>query len=108
MADFRAITTVSSGIVRVLEDARPLTGLPSFDVALALPKHFPPPDPQVTKVMLYLYRVEISPARRHLPPRVQPDGKRRRPPLAIDLHYLLTPCATSPQTQQWLLGWCIR
>ena len=108
MGDFRAIMAVGSALVRVLEDARPLTGLPTFDVALGQPKDFPAPDPQITKVVLYLYRVEVSPSRRHLPPRILPDGRRRRPPLAIDLHYLLTPCAISAQIQQQLLGWCIR
>lgn len=108
MGDFRAIMAVSSAIARVLEDARAITGLQPFDVALGQPKDFPAPDPQVTKVLLYLYRIEVSPSKRHLAPRIQADGRRRRPALALDLHYLLTPCSANAQIQQQLLGWCLR
>jgi hypothetical protein len=108
MADFRAITAVGSAIVRVLEDARPASGVSNVEVLLGQAKDFPAPDSATTKMLVYLYRVEVSPSRRHLPPRILPDGRRRRPPLAIDLHYLLTPCASSAQVQQRLLGWCMR
>jgi hypothetical protein len=37
-----------------------------------------------------------------------PDGRKLRPPMAIDLHYLLAPCADSTEFQQRLLGWGMR
>ena len=47
-------------------------------------------------------------ARRTLPPKIGVDGKKYRPPLPLDLHYMLTPWAKKAETQQLLLAWMMR
>jgi hypothetical protein len=59
-------------------------------------------------ISLYLYRVSTNTTRRNLPPRIDPDGRRFRPPLPIDLHYLVVPWAITAEKQQSLLGWSMR
>src|SRR5262249_18101094 len=58
-------------------------------------------------VSLYLYRLGMS-SRRNLPPRTGPSGLKLRPAFPIDLYYLLTAWAQTPEMQQRLLGWAIR
>ena len=64
--------------------------------------------PIVEGVSLFLYRITISTSRRNLPPRTDPDGTRYRPPLPVDLHYLLSVWAKTPEKQHRLLGWSMR
>ena len=65
-------------------------------------------NPMDEGISLYLYRVAVNGARRNMPPVTGPDGRRYRPPIALDLHYLLSAWARSPAKQQRLLGWAIR
>jgi hypothetical protein len=58
-------------------------------------------------VSLYLYRVTVS-ANRNLPPQLGPDGVRYRPPIPLDLHFLVTAWAKDAIRQQRLLGFAIR
>jgi hypothetical protein len=53
---------------------------------------------------LYLYRVSFNTGQRNLYPRSHPDGRRTRPPLVIDLHYLLSAWARDAQLQQMRLA----
>src|SRR6185312_9625758 len=57
---------------------------------------------------LYLYRVAVNSTRRNLPPCRTPDGRLYRPPMPLDLYYLLTPWAETAEKQQLLLGFCMR
>ena len=59
-------------------------------------------------VSLYLHRVTVNGTQRNMPPRVLADGRRFRPGLPIDLHYLVIPWAKDAVKQQRLLGWCMR
>src|SRR5687768_3892410 len=61
-----------------------------------------------TGISLYLYRVLVSSSRRNLPPYVAPDGKRYRPPLPLDLYYMMTAWGQTAEVQQRLLGWAMR
>jgi len=64
--------------------------------------------PMEEGISLYLYRVGVSGARRNLPPTVGPDGRRYRPPIPLDLYYVVSAWARSAVKQQRLLGWTIR
>jgi hypothetical protein len=64
--------------------------------------------PMAEGVSLYLYRIHPSDIRRNLPPRVEPDGRKFRPSLPLDLHYLLTAWAGDRVKQQRMLGWAAR
>jgi hypothetical protein len=59
-------------------------------------------------VSVYLYRVTVSGARRHMPPTHSPTGKPYRRPLPVDLYYLITPWAKTAEMQHLILGWSMR
>jgi hypothetical protein len=63
--------------------------------------------PMTEGISLYLYRVTVS-ANRNLPPRLGPDGRRYRPPIPLDLHFLVTAWGETAIRQQRLLGFAIR
>lgn len=105
MATYRAIAATSQAILGLLESACPK---PEFDGArfeLYQVNNFQ--NPMDEGISLYLYRVATS-SRRNLPPRLGPNGQHYRPPLALDLYYLLTTWGKTAAKQQRLLGWCLR
>ena len=57
---------------------------------------------------LFLYHVTLNTTLRNPPLRRSPDGRRFRPSLPLDLHYLLTPWAADAERQQRMLGWAAR
>ena len=63
--------------------------------------------PMAEGVSLWLYRVSVN-AARNLPLRVEPDGTTRRPPIPLDLHYLVSAWAADPIQEQRLFGWAVR
>jgi len=65
-------------------------------------------NPMEEGVSLYLYRVAVNGTIRNRPPITGLDGRRRRPPIPLDLHYILSVWARSAVKQQRLLGWTIR
>lgn len=109
MASYQAIAAVGEAILGLLESARPPT--PSeFDATHFMPyqaSDFQNPTSE-ERISLYLYHVAINSTRRSFPPRRDADGKLYRPPLPVDLHYLLTPWSQDPKKQQRLLGWSMR
>lgn len=58
-------------------------------------------------ISLWLYRITVN-ANRNLPPAIGRDGRRYRPPLPLDVHYLVTAWAGDAIKQQRLLGFAIR
>jgi hypothetical protein len=59
-------------------------------------------------VSLYLYRVAPNITRRHLPSRIDSQGHKLRPPLPLDLFYMLTPWARTAEKQHLILAWAMR
>jgi len=105
VATYHAIAAISQAILGLLEEASPKPEFAGAQFALYLASNFQ--NPMDEGVSLYLYRVGTS-SRRNLPSRLGPNGERYRPPLPIDLYYLLTTWAKTPEKQQRLLGWCLR
>jgi len=109
VASTDGIAATTRAFLGLLEEACPRGRFPG-------PLAFAPVHPAVytdTKTppdgfTLCLYRVAASTARRNLPPRLTPEGRRMKPSLPLDLHYLLTPWAASAETQQRLLAWALR
>jgi hypothetical protein len=63
--------------------------------------------PVAAGVTLFLYR--IAPVLTRNPPqRVDPHGKRFRPSMVVDLHFLLTAWASDVLVQHALTGWFLR
>lgn len=106
MATYAAIAATSDAVVGVLKASAAETEFSDHTFALAQAKDLE--TPATSGVSLWLHRVSVSTARRNLPPRVDVDGRRYRPSLPLDLHYLLVAWAGDAVAQQRLLGWCIR
>jgi hypothetical protein len=106
LATYRAIAATGLAICGLLKSSFPAAEFPDADFKLYKPNDFD--SPMANGVSLYLYKVQVNTSRRNLPPVVASDGKRYRPPLPLDLHYLLTPWATDAEVQQRLLGWAMR
>ena len=107
MASYRAIEAVSQAIIGLLKAASLPPEFSTIEIKSFRPADFSddPPNPGIS---LYLYRISVNTIRRTLPRQVDQNGNRHRQALPIDLHYLLTPWATSAETQQILLGWSMR
>ena len=108
MATYHAIAAIGQALVRLLTDASKREA----DFATADFRLAQAPDFQESAsglgVLVFLYRVAANGARRNLPPRLRPGQARTRPPLPLDLYYLLSPWAANADTQQRLLGWTMR
>jgi uncharacterized protein DUF4255 len=105
LATYHAIAATGKAILGLLEAATP----PEFSTIqfkLYRPVDFQ--DPLTEGIGLYLYRVTTNTTRRNFPPRLDSTGRRFRPQLPIDLHYLLTPWAQTSERQHQLLGWSMR
>lgn len=113
MASYSAVAATTNAVVRLLETAASTADWrnggspPSVDFEPAGTDILQKPPQGGPKVTLYLYRINLSSVRRHIGPRVGPDGRRYHPSLPVDLYYLLTAWASDPLLQQQLLGWSI-
>jgi hypothetical protein len=109
MASYPAIAAVGTALVNLLKDATK-SEFPQAKFKLFQAADFGDaaqlPTPEGASV--YLYRVTVNTSRRNLPPRTELDGTRTRPPLPLDLHFLITPFAASAEKQYRLLGWILR
>jgi len=108
MASFHAIAVTANAIRGLLANACPKERFPSADFKVYQAADFATTALMDLGVSIYLYRVVFNTSRRNLPPRSTPDGRKLRPPTPVDLHFLLTAWAKSPDQQQELLGWAIR
>jgi hypothetical protein len=106
LATYRAIAATGLAIRGLLESSCPAAEFPNADFELYRPNNFD--SPMAIGVSLYLYKIQMNTSRRNLPPVVSPEGKRLRPPLPLDLHYLLTAWGQTAEVQQRLLGWAMR
>lgn len=106
MATTQAIAAAGQAILGLLADACPKPEFSAAQFELYQLTNFG--NPMVEGISLYLYRVAVSTARRNLPPTVGPNGERFRPPIPLDLHYVVTAWAQTAVKQQRLLGWAIR
>ena len=92
MATFRAIAAVSESLRQLLKDACPRAEFSAAEFMIIQPGQLQSP-PLKEGLSLFLYRVSINGAGRNRAARVAKDGRRYRPPLPLDLYYLLTPWA---------------
>lgn len=106
MARFQAIAATGQAILGLLADAVPKPEFATARFELFQVGDFQPSIEE--GISLYLYRVAVNGSRRNLPPTVAPNGKRFRPPIPLDLHYMLSAWARTAVKQQRLLGWAIR
>lgn len=105
MAGPFAIAAVGKTILSLLAAAAPAE-FSSAAFELYQSKDLQSPMPE--GVSLYLHRVTAANDIRNLPPRIASDGRRFRPSMRVDLHYLLVAWAQNAFKQQRLLGWAMR
>jgi hypothetical protein len=109
MASHHAIAATSNAIRRVLENAAASSEWSSAGFELYQADNLQKPvDASKPKVSVYLYRVLLSTVRRDRGPRTGLDGRRYRPSIPLDLHYLVTAWSSDAKTAHQLLGWAIR
>jgi hypothetical protein len=111
MASARAIGATTGAVRALLDRAAadlPATGRPSVETLNAAKLQTPPTSANGAVLSVWLHRVVPCAQRRSLPPRPRTDGKRGRPPIAVDLHYLISAWAGDPVVQHEALGWAIR
>jgi hypothetical protein len=106
MATYHAIAAIGQAILGLLEQARPASEFDGAQFELYQASNFHAPMDE--GVSLFLYNAAVSVARRNLPAKVLPDGRKLRPPLPLDLYFLLTPWAKTAELQHRLLGWAMR
>ena len=106
MATHQAIAAVSLALKGLLDLGLPKEEFPDAKIELLRPADFA--GGMAEGISLLLYRVSINGTQRNLPPRIAADGMRFRPPLPIDLHYLLSAWADDADIQQSLLAWAMR
>lgn len=107
MANYRAIAAASATLMGTLRDQFPAAdfGKP-LNVALYQAKDFV--TPMSDGLAICLWRVTPNISRRATGPRTDIFGRRFKPSLPIDLHYLVVPYADTAERQQRLLGWTLR
>lgn len=107
MANHRAIAAASATLMGTLRDRFPASefGGP-LTAALYQAKDFV--TPMREGIAICLWRVTPNVSRRATGPRTDIFGRRFKPSLPIDLHYLIVPYADQAERQQRLLGWTLR
>lgn len=109
MAKTQAIAATSDAIRSLLDRALAQSStLSSYHASLLDIDKMPSGDNTDPVVLVYLHRVTVSAFRRNAPPRVNEHGDRVRPPIPVDLFYLITAWAPTPLVEQTLLGFAAR
>jgi hypothetical protein len=108
MASRLAILATAKAIRRLLEDACPKTEFPSALFRVFQAADLAAPSPMAEGISIYLYLVTANASRRNMPARLSPSGKKTRPPLPLDLHFMLTSWSANADMQLRLLGWAMR
>jgi hypothetical protein len=79
------------------------------EIMLSTPEQFEQlPDTGRTTLTIFLYRVSVGAEMRNMPRRTLPDGRTTRPPLPIELRYLVTPWASTPASEYFMAGHVMR
>lgn len=112
MATFQSVFAICAAIRNLLMQARSADlfgpAIANVDCQVFTTADFSSNIPVEGQVALFLYRVDVNPIQRTLPPRPRFDGVRERRHLPLDLQFLLVPRAAQAQLQQVILGWMMR
>lgn len=105
VAGYQAIAAIGDTIIKVIHDAKDVSGDP-FIVGASV-ELFRRPLPQARPLLaLHLYRIAHA-ARARQPDRTVGQGVAR-PVHTVDLHYLITAWANHPKEAHVLLGWALQ
>ncbi|MBX2998676.1 MAG: DUF4255 domain-containing protein [Caldilineaceae bacterium] len=108
MASYRAIVAVSEAIIHLLESQYSPV---DFDGNALQFRVYTARDfmtPMDAGVSIFLYRIYPNGVHRTPPGRIGSDGRRQRPMLPLDLHFLITAWAKDASLQHAIAGWMMR
>ena len=110
MANLQAIHSVGHSLVTYLRNTYPAQAggqaMPDCTFELVSSGEMANPDPDTTRLTLYLYRVTVNEhLRQQRPDRMSPE---QQAPLGLDLHFLLTAWANTAQDELLPLTWAMR
>jgi hypothetical protein len=103
-----AIQATAKTIRRLLDDACPREEFRGADFVILQSGELSGNKLPAEGISIYLYLVTANTSRRNLPPKRNASGRLTRPPLPLDLHFLITPWSADPENQLGLLGWAMR
>jgi hypothetical protein len=107
MANYRAIAATGAALAGLIRDRYPRDEFgPGLDIALYQTRNFE--SPMQDGFSIYLFRVAVNGTLRNRTPRRTVDGRRFRPSLPLDLHFMITPWAEDVEQQLRMLGWVMR
>jgi Pvc16 N-terminal domain len=108
MSDYSVIAALGNSLVSVLFaelNADPqISGLIDSDDRISLESPADLQNNNSVRLSMYLYRILENPYMKNQFSVEGTGGKQRKPPLALDLYYLLTPMLGTPREQQIVLG----
>ncbi len=109
MADHRAITAVSEAVRGVLRSSYRREDFDGTELEFEIYTTADFTTRTIENgVTLFLYRIYIAGSNRIPPGRIGLDGRRRRPQLPLELHYLVTIWAKQYTLQHSLAAWTMR
>lgn len=107
MAHYRAITAVCESVLGLLQaHYRPEDFNQELSFQVYLAKDFA--TPMSAGVSLFLYRIFPNGTHRTPAGRLTAEGRRQKPQLPLDLHFILTAWASDATLQHAIVGWMMR
>jgi hypothetical protein len=108
MSDYTVIADLGDSLVSVLfselNSDPQISGLIDSEDRISLESPADLENNNSVRLSMYLYRILENPYMKNRFPVEGTGGKLRKPPLTLDLYYLLTPLVGSPREQQIVLG----
>lgn len=108
MSDYAIISELGNAIVSLLFaelNADPqISGLIDSEDRISLESPADLENNNSVRLSMYLYRILENPYTKNRFPMDGRGGAQRKPPLTLDLYYLLTPLIGTPREQQIVLG----
>jgi len=110
MSDYKVLAEVGQSLINVLwqqiqadPDLVALISNPSL-ISLESPAEHQENSSDTALLSVYLYRITEDPYMKNRVSVEGTGGKVRKPPMALDLYYLITPLLKAPRDQQIVLG----
>jgi Pvc16 N-terminal domain len=108
MSEYSVIAELGDSLVSLLfaeMNADPqIRGLIDSEARISLQSPAQLENDNSVRLSIYLYRIVENPYMKNRFPIAGNGGKQRKPPLTLDLYYLLTPLVGTPREQQIVLG----
>jgi uncharacterized protein DUF4255 len=108
MAEYTVLSEVGESIVQILweeiQNDPQVSLLIDNESRISLESPFDLRDNDAVRLSIYLYRIVEDPNTKNRFPVTGNGANQRKPPLTLDLYYLVTPMVGAPREQQILLG----